>query len=100
MSSVFSISTTRRICLLLDYCSLKKEVAGGTYVDGPEAGAVASGHVGVQGIDSVGARHLTVLLVHVVGARTRVVAEPDTEVLDLLGVLLVELNLRVRSGLV
>lgn len=68
-----------------------------TYVDGSEASAVASGHVGVQGLDGVGARHLTVLLVHVVGAGARVVADPDAEVLDLLGVLLVELRLFVRS---
>lgn len=62
-----------------------------THVDGPEASAVARGHVLVERLDGVGAGHLTVLLVHVVGAGTRVVADPDTEVLDLERVLLVDL---------
>jgi len=62
-----------------------------TYVDGPEAGAVTGGHVLVHGLDCVGAGHIAVLLVHVVGAGAGVVADPDTEVLDLLRVLLVDL---------
>jgi hypothetical protein len=62
-----------------------------TYVDGPETGTVAGGHVRVQGLDSIGSGQLSVLLVHVVSARSRVVSQPDTEVLDLLGVLLVDL---------
>ena len=37
-------------------------------------------------------RQVTVLAVHVVGSRTRVVAQPDTEVLDLLWFLLVYLK--------
>lgn len=57
-------------------------------MDGPETGAVAGGHVRVQSVDGVGAAHLAVLLVHVVGAGARVVADPDAKVLDLLGVLL------------
>ena len=61
-------------------------------MDGPEAGAVAGSHVLVEGLDSVDTRHLTVLLVHVVCAGTRVVADPDTEVLDLQRVLLVDLT--------
>ena len=60
-------------------------------MDRPETGSVAGGHVLVKGIDGVGSGHLTVLLVHVVGARARVVADPDAEVLDLLGALLVDL---------
>lgn len=60
-------------------------------MDGPEAGTVAGGHVGVESLDGVGAGHLAVLLVHVVGAGAGVVAEPDTEVLDLEGVLLLDL---------
>ena len=59
-------------------------------MDGPEAGTVASGHVGVEGLDGICPRHLAVLLVHVVGTGARVVADPDAEVLDLLGVLLVQ----------
>lgn len=57
----------------------------------PETGTVAGSHVRVQSINGVVAAHLTVLLVHVVSARARVVAEPDAKVLDLLGVFLVDL---------
>lgn len=60
-------------------------------MDRPEAGTVTSGHIGVQRLDGVGAGHLAVLAVHVVGTGARVVAEPDAQVLDLLGVLLVDL---------
>lgn len=52
-------------------------------MDRPEASAVASGHVLVEGLDGVRAAELTELLVHVVGTRAGVVAEPDAEVLDL-----------------
>jgi hypothetical protein len=45
----------------------------------------------VERIDGLCPGHLAVLLVHVVGTRARVVADPDTEVLDLLGSLLVDL---------
>ena len=60
-------------------------------MDRPETGTVAGGHVGVQSLDGIRPRHLTVLLVHVVGTGPRVVAEPDAEVLDLQGVLLLDL---------
>ena len=50
------------------------------------------GHVLVQRRDGICAGHLAVLLVHVVGAGAGVVADPDTEVLDLLWVLLVDLH--------
>lgn len=52
-------------------------------MDRPEASTVASGHVLVEGLDGVRAAELTELLVHVVGTRAGVVAEPDAEVLDL-----------------
>lgn len=61
-------------------------------MDVPEAGTVAGGHVGVERLGGIHPRHLTVLLVHVVGAGPRVVTEPDAEVLDLHGVLLVDLS--------
>jgi hypothetical protein len=61
-------------------------------VDRPEAGTVTGSHVGVESLDSIRPGHLTVLLVHVVGAGARVVADPDAEVLDLLGVLLADLQ--------
>jgi hypothetical protein len=60
-------------------------------VDGAEAGTVASSHVLVESLNGLGPAHLTELLVHVVGAGAGVVAEPDTEVLDLEGALLVDL---------
>lgn len=60
-------------------------------MDGAEAGTVAGSHVLVQRVDSGGSRQLTVLLVHVVSTGSRVVSDPDTEVLDLQGVLLVDL---------
>lgn len=65
----------------------------GAYLDVPEAGAVTGGHILVEGIDGGDTGHLTVLLVHVVGAGARVVADPDTEVLDLLGALFGDLTL-------
>ena len=58
----------------------------------PKAGAVAGGHVLVHGLDGICPGHLTVLLVHVVGAGARVVTDPDTEVLDLHWALLVDLK--------
>uniref|UniRef100_A0A1Y1LIB6 Uncharacterized protein n=1 Tax=Photinus pyralis TaxID=7054 RepID=A0A1Y1LIB6_PHOPY len=35
-------------------------------VDRPETSAMAGSHVGVKGLDGIGAGHLTVLLVHIV----------------------------------
>jgi hypothetical protein len=58
----------------------------------PETRSVAGSHILVEGIDGGNTRHLTVLLVHVVGAGAGVVADPDTEVLDFLGALLVDLR--------
>ena len=62
------------------------------YLDVPEAGSVTGGHILVESVDGGDTGHLTVLLVHVVGTGARVVSDPDTEVLDLLGALLVDLN--------
>ena len=45
----------------------------------------------VESIDGSNTGELTVFLVHVVGSGARVVTDPDTEVLDLLGALLVDL---------
>lgn len=61
-----------------------------------KAGAVAGGHILVHGLDGVGTGHLAVLLVHVVGTRARVVTDPDTEVLDLLRALLMNLQARIN----
>lgn len=61
-------------------------------MDGPEAGTVTGGHVLVHGLDGVGAGHVTVFLVHVVGTGSRIVSKPDTKVLDLERLLLVDLK--------
>ena len=65
--------------LKLNHCSQAVE----TYVDGTETGTVAGSHVLVESLNGLGTAHLTELLVHVVGTGARVVADPDTEVLDL-----------------
>jgi hypothetical protein len=90
-SSVFSISTTFKIYKLLIHFRWITE--GVTYLHLPEARSVAGSHILVESVDSGNTGHLTVLLVHVVGAGARVVADPDTEVLDLLGALLVDLRI-------
>lgn len=53
---------------------------------------MAGGHVLVEGLDGISTREFTELLVHVVGAGAGVVTEPDTEVLDLQRLLLVDLD--------
>ena len=61
-------------------------------MDGPEAGTVAGSHVLVEGLDGISTGELTELLVHVVGAGARVVTEPNAEVLDLQGLLFMNLR--------
>ena len=63
-----------------------------TYVNGAKAGTVTGSHVLVQRVDGISSAEFTELLVHVVGTATRVVTDPDTEVLDLQGLLLVNLK--------
>ena len=65
-------------------------------MDRAEAGAVAGSHVLVERLDGVRTAELTELLVHVVGSRTRVVAKPNAEVLDLQRLLLVNLQEHVQ----
>lgn len=60
-------------------------------VDRGETGTVAGGHVLVERLSGLGTGECAELLVHVVGTRARVVSEPDGEVLDLEGLLLVDL---------
>lgn len=52
---------------------------------------MSGSHILVHCLNSIGSRHLTVLLVHVVGARAGVISDPDTEVLDLQWALLGDL---------
>ena len=73
------------------YCQPNVGNSGWTYVDGPEASTVAGSHVLVERLDGVRTAELTELLVHVVRSGTRVVTEPDAEVLDLQRLLLVDL---------
>ena len=54
-----------------------------TYVDRPETRTVTCSHVLVEALDRISAREFTELLVHVVCTTARVVANPDTKVLDL-----------------
>ena len=63
-----------------------------TYLNRPGTGTVTSSHVLVHAFHGISTAELTVLLVHVVGTRARVVAEPDAKVLDLQGLLLVDLE--------
>ena len=62
------------------------------YLDRPETSTVAGSHVLVEGLDGGSTRELTELLVHVVRPGTRVVAEPDAEVLHLKRLLLLNLE--------
>ena len=55
---------------------------------------MSGSHVLVESLNGICPAHLTVLLVHVVCTGARVVANPDTEVLDLLWALLVDLIAR------
>jgi hypothetical protein len=61
-------------------------------VDGPEPRTMPSSHILIETLDGIRARELTVLLVHVMCAGTRVVADPDAEVLDLQRLLFVDLR--------
>jgi hypothetical protein len=62
-----------------------------TYVDRSETSAMSCSHIGVHRVDGFSPRQFTVLLVHVVCARARIVTKPHSEVLDLLRPLLIEL---------
>jgi len=60
-------------------------------LDGVGTGTVAGAHVAVALSDGTADGQVTVLAVHVVGARAGIVAQPDAEVLDLHGRRLVHL---------
>jgi hypothetical protein len=68
-------------------------------LNGARAGTVAGSHVRVARLNSGNAGQLAVLLVHVVSSRARVVADPDSKVLDLKGLLLVDLLLSCRHSI-
>ena len=81
---------------MLDWVNI--ESCRGTYVDGPETGAMSGSHVLVHSLDGIRSRHLAVLLVHVVGAGAGVISDPDTEVLDLQWALLRDLTVSLGIG--
>ena len=60
-------------------------------MDGPEPGTVTGCHVLVESLDGIGTSELTELLVHVVCAGAGIVTKPDSKVLDLERLLLVNL---------
>jgi len=93
LSDAEDLSKGGKIRLVCDF----RIRTGVTDLNRAEAGTVTSSHILVAGVDSVGTGELTVLLVHVVGTGARVVTKPDTEVLDLEGLLLADL-LRGREG--
>lgn len=72
LSNVLSLD----IISLLQFNNLKD-------VNGSESRSVSGGHVLVKGLDSTSSSNVSELLVHVVGTGSRVVSDPDTEVLDL-----------------
>lgn len=53
---------------------------------------MAGGHILVERLDSISPRHFPIFLVHVVCAGTRIVTNPDTEVLNLQWAFLVDLK--------
>ena len=67
-----------------------------TYVNGPETRTMEGRHALIKSRNRITSGHLAVLLVHVVRARAGVVANPDTEVLDLLRLLLGDLQRFIR----
>jgi hypothetical protein len=93
-SSVFSTSITFRICggnISIDIHKSSLRVC--SYMDRPKAGTMSGSHILVEGFNGICPGQLTVLLVHVVGAGARIVADPDAEVLNLLRALLVDLDI-------
>lgn len=66
------------------------------YLDRPETSTVSRSHILVERSHSGRTRELSVLLVHVVRPRSRIIADPDTKVLDLDGLLL--RNLETPNG--
>ena len=61
-------------------------------MDGPEPRTMPSSHILIETLDGIRAREFTVLLVHVMCTGTRVVADPNAEVLDLQRLLFVDLR--------
>ena len=51
---------------------------------------MSGGHVLIQSLDGIGTAEFSVLLVHVVGAGAGIISKPDTKVLDLERVFLVD----------
>ena len=56
-------------------------------LDGTETGTMTGSHVHVEGLNGFNTAHGTELLVHVVGTGTGIVTQPNTEILNLHGLL-------------
>ena len=69
----------------------RRDNGGGQHLDVGAGCAMAAGHLLVHLLDCTVQGEVAVLLVHVVGARSAVVANADAEVLDLLWSLLEDL---------
>ena len=61
-------------------------------MDGASTSAMASTHITIARSDGSSCGELTVLAVHVVSTRTRIITQPDTEVLDRIRMLLRNLH--------
>jgi hypothetical protein len=70
----------------------EEEESEETYMNRPEPRTMPSSHILIEALDGIRTCQLTVFLVHVMCTRTRVVTEPDTEVLDLQRFLFVDLK--------
>ena len=102
ISSVFSISTTRRI-YTKKYDQYPKKLIPfpkreRAHVDRPETSTVPSRHVLIKGFHGICASELTEFLVHVVCPRARVVAKPDTKVLHFQRLLFMDLGEESKSS--
>jgi len=84
-----SIESERKKCI--SYQKACKRLKA-THVNRPEASAMPGSHILVQALDGISPGEFTILLVHIMGSRTRVVSEPDAKVLDFERFLFVNLN--------
>jgi hypothetical protein len=68
-------------------------------VNRPESSTVPSRHVLVESLNRIRSRHLAILLVHIVCARSRIVSDPNPEILHFQGSSLMDLAVIVASAL-
>ncbi len=66
------------------------------YLDGVSTSAMAGSHVAVALCDSGGDGEVPVLTVHVVGARPRVITQPNTEVFHFQWAFFIHLKVKMK----